>query len=143
MDTSANLNKKNGTGHINPDDFTNATPVAKVGFYYPDLYTQACHLNRDIERINSEIYDGLEKLVQWKRYGAIERMLDAIQNYIEQEAENSKDWDMITPENIKDIASEVFAYNVIAKNLLNLLNLMSRLDGLKREVEFTKHHVLL
>lgn len=148
MDTATNLNKNNDAKKenwyfLNPKDFEGIQPVVKAGCIYPDLYSQASYLNKDIKNLNDRLLEAIEELTSWERYGSVERILDALYNHILQEAEASKDRDEVTSRDINDIANDTFCYNQLAKGLLNILLITDCIKEKKESMEFTKHRILL
>ena len=143
--TNKDMKNNENQVNFNPDDFINVTPVAKVGNTYPDLYSQASYLNKDIDRIKDEMCEKVIRLSFEQGDEAISKILDAIYNFILGEYTMSNDIDEsdITPDFINNIANEVYSYNVIAKSIMDLLSLSRRLSEIDERIELTKHNVLL
>lgn len=144
FDASNNKNRE-AKEVINPRDFINATPVAKVGHTYPNLYSQASYLLSDVDRLKNEICDKVKEMNFMNGDGNIAILLDAIYNLLCNELYSiEEDQDkVITPENSRHIKNEVYSIVDMSKAVLDILNLSSRLDNMMERIEYTKKHILL
>lgn len=138
---SQRMNKED----IDPLDFENIEPTVRVGNIYKDLYSQATCLKIDMEKTKDEICEAVRKIRFEVGYDSVNLSMDAICNYLDNQL-NIMDYDadiIVNPEYALSIKSEVFALNCISKGLLSILLLSDKLDKIIKEIELTKHYILL
>lgn len=129
---------------INPSDFSKVSPVQKIGHIYPDLYSQASYLIKDVENIKSEIVEIVNDINQTAGNANVKFIIDSIYHFIESEIETSKDFDdYFDDDNLKRLSSDVYARVKLAEQILDLISLSDNLKYVTRNMELTKQHLLL
>lgn len=129
---------------LNPEHFRNATLKAKIGCVYPNLYTQAHHVNERIEKTKNNIVKVVKQLHDQAGFENAKFIIDSIYHYIEMEFSAAKDCeDYFNDDTMREISNGAFSRVELAKGLIDLSELADLLADALKEAELTKKNVLL
>lgn len=135
--------RNNSDVGIVPDNFKAAKPNSVVGEAYPDLYSQASYINRDISELKSKMAESVKELFQEIGEDAIEFAIDSIGDYLSSFFRDSDDENTFSGETLRLVMSEAYCRGITAKTLLKLYVQNERLRKLNSELELTQKNILL
>lgn len=131
-------------GEANPSDYIKREPTAKVGDTYPDLYSQAAYVNRDIKRISGDLLKQVADLKSYGGFETVEHVMDSVYHFLVNEFELSDDCpEYFTKEMRLDILNGVYGRIELAKALLNIFRLSEGLSDKDDVIKLTKQYILL
>lgn len=134
---------------LDPNTFKGVVPAGVSGQMYPDLYSQAAYINRDIEKAKTETVDLVEGLFDMMGDEAIVIAIDSIRNFVDSflqlpdcmnEAEEEYDF---SKAGLYDLSNGVYNRSEVAKTMLELYLKNERLRDLKDRAELTQKNILL
>lgn len=124
-------------------------PYAIIGKMYPDLYSQAAYINKDIDDIKSKISESIKNLFGSMGEEAINLVLDSVYQYVDKFLDLpdfSDDADKeysFTKDNLYDLSSKVFLHVDLAKTLLDLYLKNERMKDLLDRQKLAQQNILL
>lgn len=100
--------RNNSNDGIVPDNFKAVKPNNIVGEAYPDLYSQASYINRNISELKSKMAESVKELFQEIGEDAIEFAIDSIGDYLSSFFRESDDENTFSSETLRLVISEVY-----------------------------------
>lgn len=116
---------------------------------YPDLYSQAAYINKDIDDVKTKISESVKNLFGSMGEEAINLVLDSVYQYVDKFLDLpdfSDDADKeysFTKDNLYDLSSKVFLHVDLAKTLLDIYIKNDRMKTLYERQELTQQNILL
>lgn len=136
--------KNNQGGGMSPYNYKGVKPSCVIGDMYPDLYSQASYINKDIDEAKSKMSEAIKDLFDIAGEDFINMVIDSISHYLifvfqELDEEDNK----FSKRELFNIQSDVFCRGELAKTLLALYQRNERLKELKERAELTQKNILL
>lgn len=132
---------------LKPIDFKGVKPTMVTGHIYPDLYSQASYLNKDIEDVKTGIAEAVDELFDSIGEEAVIVSIESIYDYVGRtlntEGNDMNEMCEFTWKGLRDIESEVYCRKEMAKTMLSLMLKRNRLNELESNIEKTKQNILL
>lgn len=131
-------------GKINPSDFANRESKMKAGDTYPDLYSQASYVMKDVERISNKIIKEADDLYHSAGYESVGIIMDSMYHYIVNEIVLSEgDSEYFTKEIMNGIANEIYQRILMAKSIMEIFQCYNILQDKDAVVKLTKQDIKL
>lgn len=141
--------KETDSDALNPLDFKDVEPAAITSHMYPDLYSQAECINKDIDRIQLEMAKSVKELFDWTGDEAIALSIESIFEYVDNYlqlpslmAEAGEEY-TFTKKGIYNLHGEVYRRKELAKTMLDLYFKNNRLKEFERRKKLAKQNILL
>lgn len=129
---------------LNPDKFKGIKPGAIIGQMYPDLCSQAAYINKDIEKLKSDMADTIKELFFEVGEEAVIMAIDYMSDYLTNSFQDlDEDDNSFSRKTLLSVQGDVYARGIIAKKLLNLYLDNNQLKKLKERRELTEKNILL
>lgn len=132
---------------LNPEDFKDKTPVAKIGCLFNDLSHQAGYVKSCIDGNNNTTLDIAYGIADYLGISSIKCVIDSIQHYLQSEFFTANSYDEYSGEYLNkkqrdEILSEISTRVELAKSLLDLFDNHTDLSDNMNRVELTQHKIL-
>lgn len=132
---------------LNPDKFKGVKPGAVIGQMYPDLCSQAAHINKDMDELKTKITESVENLFSSMGEEAINIALDSTYEYVDtllDLPDSRKDAESeITTDGLYDLLNGVYCRIDLAKTLLDLYLKHERMKELCDRQKLAQQNILL
>lgn len=129
---------------LNPDLFNGVTPGAVIGQMYPDLYSQAAYINKDIDDTKTKITESVKELFFEVGEDAIKMAIDSISDYLTNFFQDlDEDDNSYSRKTLISVQGDVYARGIIAKSLLDLYLSNNRMKKLVDQQKLAQQNILL
>lgn len=142
-DMEENFNKQTKEV-IDTTGATDPTVTVKIGHIYPNLYSQASYLKKDVEKIENEIVKTVGHINTAVGSDGVKMIIDSIYHFVDNQITLSKEFeDYFDEQTLQEFSNDVYARAELAKYMLDLTDMSKRLREKKEHIELTKRNVLL
>ena len=124
-------------------------PRCVIGETYPDLYSQAMYIERDMEKVRGEITGLIKGLFDDMGDEAVSIAIDSIYDFTARHlgigdniSDLSENCDL-TWEGLRNLENGIYCRGELAKTMLSLYLKNSRLRNLRHDMKLTEQNVLL
>lgn len=136
---------------LNPERFKEGAgkPNAIIGQMYPDLYSQAAYINKDIDDVKTKISESVKNLFDSMGKEAINLVLDSVYQHVDRFldfpgfSDGADKECRFTKEGLCDLSNKVFLHIDLAKTLLDIYIKNDRMKTLYERQELTQQNILL
>jgi len=124
-------------------------PRCVIGETYPDLYSQAMYIERDMEKVRGEITGLIKGLFDDMGDEAVSIAIDSIYDFTARHlgigdniSDLSENCDL-TWKGLRNLENGIYCRGELAKTMLSLYLKNSRLRNLRHDMKLTEQNVLL
>ena len=134
---------------MNPDKFKGVKPGVIIGQIYPDLYSQAAYINKDIDELKTKITESVKNLFSSIGEEAINITLDSTYEYVDtllalpDSRKDAGEECEITTDGLYDLLNGVYCRIDLAKTLLDLYLKHERMKELCDRQKLAQQNILL
>ena len=141
----AKKQQPSNNSEVNPDSFKGGgKPAAVIGEIYPDLYSQAAYINKDIAEIKAAIVESVKSLFDGMGEDVIKTSIDSIYTYVDSFLGISDEEEYcFTKKGVFELSNQVYCLVNMTKTLLDLYLKHQRLKEMDNRSNLTKRNILL
>ena len=129
---------------LNPDKFKGVKPGAIIGQIYPDLYSQAAYINKDIDELKTKITESVKNLFSSMGEDNIKMEIDSMSDYLTNFFQDlDEDDNRHSRKTLISVHGDVYAQGIIAKILFDIYLSNRHINKLLALKELTQQNILL